>query len=41
MAGISVRRAAGADRTVLERLWLMFRHDLSEFSGQLPDADQA
>jgi hypothetical protein len=23
----------------VERLWLMFRHDLSEFSGQLPFPD--
>jgi predicted acetyltransferase len=24
---------------MVERLWLMFRHDLSEFGGQLPDPD--
>jgi predicted acetyltransferase len=24
---------------VLERLWLMFRHDISEFGGQLPNPD--
>jgi predicted acetyltransferase len=23
----------------VERLWLMFRHDMSEFNGLLPDAD--
>jgi predicted acetyltransferase len=31
--------AAQPDRPIVERLWLMFRHDLSEFSGQLPDPD--
>lgn len=25
------------DRPVLEQLWTMFRHDMSEFSGTLPD----
>lgn len=39
MAGCYLRRAAAADRPVLERLWLMFRHDLSEFRGQLPSPD--
>ncbi|TCC51013.1 GNAT family N-acetyltransferase [Kribbella capetownensis] len=34
-----VRRAAAEDRVVLERLWLMFRHDMSEFQGQLPLPD--
>jgi predicted acetyltransferase len=34
-----LRRAQAADRAVLERLWLMFRHDLSGFRGQLPDPD--
>jgi predicted acetyltransferase len=34
-----VRRADAGDRVVLERLWLMFRHDLSEFQGQLPGPD--
>jgi predicted acetyltransferase len=34
-----VRRVGLADRVVLERLWLMFRHDLSEFQGQLPRPD--
>jgi predicted acetyltransferase len=36
---ISLRRASAADRPVAERLWLMFRHDMSEFSGQLPNPD--
>lgn len=39
MAGLSVREASAADRPVLERLWLMFRHDMSEFGGQLPRRD--
>ena len=39
MSDFVVRRAGEADRVVLERLWLMFRHDLSEFQGQLPRAD--
>ncbi|GAA1739662.1 hypothetical protein GCM10009809_38860 [Isoptericola hypogeus] len=34
-----VRRATPADRDVLERLWLLFRHDLSEVTGELPRAD--
>jgi predicted acetyltransferase len=34
-----VRRAGAEDRVMLERLWLMFRHDLSEFQGQLPRPD--
>jgi hypothetical protein len=37
MPTISVRRASAADRPMLERLWLMFRHDMSEFGGQLPN----
>jgi len=36
---ISVRRACADDRPLAERLWLMFRHDMSEFSGQLPNPD--
>ncbi len=39
MPGVSVRLADAADRPVLERLWLMFRHDISEFGGQLPNPD--
>jgi predicted acetyltransferase len=39
MPGPSIRPASPADRQVLERLWLMFRHDMSEFRGQLPNAD--
>jgi predicted acetyltransferase len=36
---LSLRRATQSDRPLAERLWLMFRHDLSEFSGQLPNHD--
>ncbi|PZG15829.1 GNAT family N-acetyltransferase [Nonomuraea aridisoli] len=36
---ISVRPATAADRPVVERLWLMFRHDMSEFQGGLPEPD--
>lgn len=36
---ISVRRASAGDRPMVERLWLMFRHDMSEFGGQLPNPD--
>lgn len=39
MPTISVRRASAADRPMVERLWLMFRHDMSEFGGQLPNPD--
>jgi predicted acetyltransferase len=40
---VRVRPAAPADRPAVERLWLMFRHDLSEFAvggvSQLPGPD--
>jgi predicted acetyltransferase len=36
---ISVRPATAADRPAVERLWLMFRHDMSEFQGGLPEPD--
>lgn len=39
MPTISVRRVRAADRPTVERLWLMFRHDMSEFGGQLPNPD--
>ena len=39
MPDLSVRLADAADRQVLERLWLMFRHDMSEFHGALPFPD--
>ncbi|CAL9337052.1 hypothetical protein SUDANB145_00186 [Streptomyces sp. enrichment culture] len=38
MSGI-VRPALAADRPTVERLWLMFRHDLSELDGSLPGGD--
>jgi predicted acetyltransferase len=36
---LTVRPTTPADRPTVERLWLMFRHDLSEFGGQLPNPD--
>ena len=39
MPDVSVRLASVADRSILERLWLMFRHDMSEFRGLLPNPD--
>ncbi|MFS4094631.1 GNAT family N-acetyltransferase [Streptomyces sp. AF1A] len=38
-ADVCVRPAAPGDRPTVERLWLMFRHDMSEFRGMLPTAD--
>ena len=35
---IDVAPATPADRPALERLWQLFRHDMSEFTGALPDA---
>ncbi|AZM52538.1 GNAT family N-acetyltransferase [Streptomyces sp. WAC 01529] len=34
-----VRLASAADHLILERLWLMFRHDMSEVDGRLPNPD--
>ncbi|MFK4086323.1 GNAT family N-acetyltransferase [Kribbella sp. NPDC020789] len=39
MEELEVRRIDAGDRMVMERLYLMFRHDLSEFQGQLPRPD--
>ena len=39
MPDTSVRLAKAADHPVLERLWLMFRHDMSQFQHQLPNPD--
>ncbi|PAZ10862.1 GNAT family N-acetyltransferase [Streptomyces sp. SA15] len=36
---LTVRPATSADRPTVERLWLLFRHELSEFGGQLPNPD--
>ena len=41
MTDLGVRRASATDRPAMERLWQLFRHDLSEFGGQRPDADGA
>ncbi|MGW7548506.1 GNAT family N-acetyltransferase [Streptomyces sp. NPDC054770] len=38
-ADVVVRPAVPGDRPVVERLWLMFRHDLSGFRGLLPAPD--
>jgi predicted acetyltransferase len=34
-----LRPARASDRELMERLWLLFRHDLSEFLGVLPNPD--
>lgn len=39
MPDVSVRLAGAADRPVVDRLWLMFRHDMSDFQDQLPNPD--
>ncbi|MFD5321940.1 GNAT family N-acetyltransferase [Streptomyces sp. NPDC127098] len=39
MTDVSVCLATAADRPVTERLWLMFRHDMSEFRDVLPNPD--
>jgi predicted acetyltransferase len=39
MPDASVCRAEAADHSILKRLWLMFRHDMSEFRHQLPEPD--
>jgi len=36
---VSVRPVTAAELPVLDRLWLMFRHDMSEFHGGLPRPD--
>ena len=36
---VTVRPVAPTEFAVLERLWLMFHHDLSEFRSRLPDPD--
>ncbi|MGV9595449.1 GNAT family N-acetyltransferase [Streptosporangium sandarakinum] len=36
---VSVRPASAADFSTVERLWLMFCHDMSEFQGGLPAPD--
>jgi len=39
MPDVSVRLASAVDHAVVERLWLMFRHDMSEFDDLLPAPD--
>jgi predicted acetyltransferase len=39
MLEVSVRPVGPASREVVERLWLMFRHDMSEYVGGLPYPD--
>jgi predicted acetyltransferase len=34
---LTVNAASEFDRLVLEQLWTMFRHDMSAFTGSLPD----
>ncbi|MFI8523248.1 GNAT family N-acetyltransferase [Promicromonospora sukumoe] len=36
-APLTIRPTTPVDQPVLERLWLLFRHDMSEISGALPD----
>jgi predicted acetyltransferase len=36
-ARLTIRPTTPADLPVLERLWLLFRHDMSEITGALPD----
>jgi predicted acetyltransferase len=39
MSGLSLHLVGHSEQPIAERLWLMFRHDLSEFRGQLPNPD--
>lgn len=41
MSPLSIRTATAADHPVLERLWPLFRHDMSEFDQVLPGPDGA
>jgi predicted acetyltransferase len=36
---LDLRPATPADRPAVERLWLMFKHDMSEFVGGVPNPD--
>jgi predicted acetyltransferase len=40
-ATLSLAPVTGLTRPVVERLWQLYRHDLSEFRGSLPDASGA
>jgi predicted acetyltransferase len=35
----SLRLVTGEDRLVLDRLWQLYAHDLSEFRGSMPDGE--
>ena len=39
MSVLTVRTAESADRPVLDRLWQLFRHDMSAYTGALPRPD--
>ncbi|MFE3907716.1 GNAT family N-acetyltransferase [Streptomyces sp. NPDC059153] len=39
MTDVSARLADATDQPILEHLWLLFQHDMSEFSGALPNPD--
>ena len=39
LPALEVRRATPDDRPVLQHLWLLFRHEMSRFTGDLPRAD--
>ncbi|MEV4803188.1 GNAT family N-acetyltransferase [Nonomuraea sp. NPDC049421] len=39
MTSFAICPVTASDRPVVERLWLMFRHDMSEFQGGLPRPD--
>jgi predicted acetyltransferase len=34
-----IRRTTGTDRTVVERLWQLYSHDMSQFRGSVPNAE--
>ncbi|MDQ0761138.1 GNAT family N-acetyltransferase [Streptomyces canus] len=40
-ADLNLRTATPTDRPAIERLWLMFKHDMSEFVGGVPNPDGA
>jgi predicted acetyltransferase len=39
MSELCVRPVVTADRLLMERLWLMFRHDMSDYTRALPNED--
>jgi predicted acetyltransferase len=38
-ASVSLRRMASEQRPLVERLWQLYAHDLSEFRGSMPDGE--